>query len=189
MEDSLAGLNEKINSLIQNNNRNTSQTLTNPYEEITIVHLRELDPMLRTHIKLSNLTINMNAFGEERTVTRQQLEELIGKYRNWFDLGIIAIGAGGEEYARRNKIKTVKDYPIKNDFVQKLGTLNVFELEDIFKKLGLGFQEFIISYFKRKIIEKNSIFMDIHKLEVLNRLSNGSLKTRNSRINKDKIKK
>jgi len=176
LEDSLAGLNEKINSLIQNNNGNASQTLTNPYEEITIVHLRELDPMLRTHIKLSNLTINMNAFGEERTVTRQQLEELIGKYRNWFDLGIIAIGAGGEEYARRNKIKTIKDYPFKDDFIQKLATLNVFELEDMYKKLGIGAQGFIISYFKRKIIEKNSIFMDIHKLEVLNRLSNGSLK-------------
>lgn len=145
-------------------------------DEITLVHLKERAPGLTTHIELSNLTIDMAAFGEERTLDRRQAEELAGKYRKFFDKGVIAFGAGSENLAGKFGLKTVSDYSyISKDFVSKLGTLSLIELENLYNKLSDGHKQFVIEYFKRKIIEKDSNFNDVHKIEMLNRISDGAM--------------
>ena len=98
-------------------------------EEVVLVHLKENAPGLTTHIELSNLTIDMSAFGEERTLDRRQAEELAGKYRKFFDRGVIAFGSGSEHLASKFGLKSVNDYSYVNkDFVKKLGTLSLVEL-------------------------------------------------------------
>lgn len=62
-----------------------------------------------------------------------------------------------------------------SDFVKRLGTMDVYELEKIYNKLCDSLRGFILEYFKRKIIEKDPAFNDAHKIEVLNRLSNGAM--------------
>ena len=62
-----------------------------------------------------------------------------------------------------------------SNFLTKLKTMNVTELEDIWNKLNWGHRDFIVSYFKRKFIEKDPAFRDIYKLQTLNRLSDNSL--------------
>jgi hypothetical protein len=97
-------------------------------EEITLVHLKENAPGLTTHIELSNLTIDLNAFGEERTLDRRQAEELAGKYRKFFDRGVIAFGAGSEHLAGKFGLKSVSDYSyINKDFLKKLGSNRLFQ--------------------------------------------------------------
>ena len=58
----------------------TIQAPTSLVQEATLVHLVQLAPGLSTHIELSNTTIDMNAFGEERVLDRRQCEEIAGKY-------------------------------------------------------------------------------------------------------------
>ena len=178
--NSLKAQNELLMKMLveMQNNKTQSQPAAGyqPQGEIKLIHLIQNDPGLTTHIELTNLTIDMNAFGEERTLDIKQAEELVGKYRRFFDRGIIAFGAGSEDFAKRFSLKTVKDYSYLNkDFVKHLGGLSLTELENLYGKLSEGHKRFVIEYFKRKILEGDPAFKDIHKIELLNRLSNGAM--------------
>ena len=118
----------------------------------------------------------MSEFGEERTIDRRQAEELVGGHRRLFERGTIAFGDGNEELAKRLSVKSVSQYKyISRDFLQKLATMSARELEDLYMKLCDGHKAFIIEYFKRKIIEKDPAFMDVGKIDVLNRLSDRAM--------------
>ena len=55
-------------------------------DTVTIIHLKDYTGTnLKTHIELSNLTIDLRSFGEERVLTRQTFEELVGRYRGFFE--------------------------------------------------------------------------------------------------------
>lgn len=150
-----------------------ANTLNNEY---TLVHLVDRMPGCTTHIELSNITIDMTAFGEERILDRRQCEEIAGKYRKWFEKGIIAFGADGEELASRFGLKSIKDYSyINKDFVKQLGGLSLIELENLWNKLCEGHKKFVIEYFKRGVVKGDPAFKDIHKIELLNRLSKGAM--------------
>lgn len=137
-------------------------------DEVIIVHLFDNAPGITTHIQLSNYSIDMVAFGETRTLTVQQFEELVGKYRSWFDRGIIAVGAGSEYYAKRNNLKLASESLISSDFIRRLGTLPMSDVQDIYEKVCDGQKDFIVSYWKRKFIEKAPEFRDLRKLQILN---------------------
>lgn len=142
----------------------------------TLVHLVDVVPGATTHIELSNTTIDMSAFGEERLLTRAQCEELAGKYRRWFERGIIAFGANAEKLAENFNLKTVKDYSyLSKDFVERLGILSLSDLESLYNKVSKGHKDFIIQYFKRKIVDGDPAFKNIHKVEMLNRVSEGAM--------------
>ena len=156
----------------------TSATPTNSLsEEVRVVHLRECIPGTTTHIHLSNRDLDFSSFGATLTLDRRQAEELAGgSAKKFFDYGVIAFGEGNEDLANMLGVKSVKDYEFMgSDFVKRLGSMNVYELEDIYSKLCDGLRGFIIEYFKRKIVEGNPAFNDIHKIEVLNRLSDGAM--------------
>lgn len=143
-------------------------------DEVVIVHLFDNAPGITTHIDLSNYSIDMAAFGETRTLTVQQFEELVGKYRSWFDRGIIAVGAGSEYYAKRNNLKMASESLINSDFIRKLGTMPMSDIQDIYEKVCDGQKDFIVSYWKRKFIEKAPDFRDLRKLQILNGFTNNS---------------
>lgn len=147
------------------------------YDEVTLVHLVERAPGLRTHIEISNLTIDLEKFGEERILTLQQAEEVISKYRSWFDLGIIALGADAKDVSRRYALKEVKEFNISRDLIDRLPTMNAAELEEFYNKLGEGHRRFIIEYWKRQCIKKKPEFLDIYKVEALNRISDGAMES------------
>ena len=146
-------------------------------EEVKVVHLRECIPGTTTHIRLSNRDLDFASFGATLTLDRRQAEELAGgTTKKFFDRGVIAFGEGSEELAKTLGVKSMQDYEFMgSDFVKRLGTMNVYRLEDIYNKLCYGLRGFIIEYFKRKILEKDPAFNDVHKIEVLNRLSDGAM--------------
>lgn len=183
LKQQLAESNAKIEQLMQmmimanGANTATHSTPNSLNEEVKVVHLRQRDKGLTTHIELSNLVLDFNAFGEERTLDRRQAEELAGKYRRWFEDGTIAFGAGCEELAKRFTLKTVNDYSYMGggQFVANLAYMSCNELEELYSKLCDGHKRFIIEYFKRKIIENDRRFNDPQKIEMLNRVSNGAM--------------
>lgn len=155
----------------------TTATKSSLLEEVEVVHLRDCIPGTTTHIHLSNRDLDFSSFGATFTLDRRQAEELAGgTAKKFFDRGVIAFGEGSEELAKTLGVKSVRDYEFMgSDFVKRLGTMNVYELEDIYNKLCDGLRGFIIEYFKRKILENDPAFNDIHKIEVLNRLSDGAM--------------
>lgn len=161
------------------NNMSTTTSQSKGYDrndDVTIVHLYDNAPGITTHIDLSNYSIDMAAFGETRTLTVQQFEELVGKYRSWFERGIIAVGAGSEYYARRNNLKMASESLVNSDFIRRLGTMPMTEVQDIYEKVCDGQKDFIVSYWKRKFIEKVPEFRDLKKLQILNGFTNDAFK-------------
>lgn len=177
--------------LIQQSNQSKPvEASTNPYGNmIKIVHLVQRAPGLTTYIALSNLEITMTDFGEERNLTVQQFEEMIGKYRGWFNAGMISVAAGYEKMAEHYGLKTAKDYPINSDFIKNLGKMSMSDLEDIYPRLPESGKDFIVSYWIRKTIEKNADFRNVYKLETLNRLSEGACAQILADINAENVKK
>lgn len=174
----LQAQNEMLMKMLMEKNGAPAQvTVANALNnEYTLVHLVDRMPGCTTHIELSNITIDMTAFGEERILDRRQCEEIAGKYRKWFEKGTIAFGADGEELASRFGLKSIKDYSyINKDFVKQLGGLSLIELENLWNKLCEGHKKFVIEYFKRGVVKGDPAFKDIHKIELLNRLSKGAM--------------
>lgn len=160
----------------QNASTNTEAMKNSLLDEVIVVHLVERAPGLTTHIELTTTTLDMAKFGEQRTLDRRQAEELAGKYRSFFEKGIIALGAGNEEFADRCGLKTVASYRyLSNDFLEKLATMDVKELEKFYGLVDAGHKAFIVEYFQRKSIEGDPRFKDSVKLEALNRLSGNAV--------------
>lgn len=180
LEASLAQMQEFMKVMMANMNNKPTETNSAKdalFRYVTVVHLVDRAPGLSTHIELSNgVILDFRTFGEEHTFTVQQAEELASKYRSWFDLGIFAFGADADDLAKRLNLRTVTQYSFAgSDFLSRLPELDLYQLKELWDKMGQGHREFLIEYFKRKILSKDPAFDDIDKIELLNRLSNGGM--------------
>lgn len=158
-------------------------------DTVKIIHLKDYTGTnLKTHIVLSNLTIDLRTFGEERTLTRQAFEELVGRYRGFFERGTIAPGADAGDVAKRYGLKKVTELNIPDQFLSRLASMDIYELEDLYMKLGDGHRRFMLEYWRRKVVEKNPAFCDIRKIEVLNRVSDGKMDSVILDLNTEKMR-
>lgn len=143
-------------------------------KEITIVHNREMMPGLSTHISLTGTTIDFHTLGEERTLSWQQFEECVSKYKKWFDKQIILLGAEHEDLCSKYNIPCVKrkgGKTITREDLKNIGTYNIKELETFYNSLTNEDKSFVCSYWLGKCYEKDSDFYDRYKIEALNRLA------------------
>lgn len=182
LEASLAQMQEFMKAMMANMGNKpveTNSVKDTLFRYVTVVHLVERAPGLTTHIELSNgVILDFRTFGEEHTFTVQQAEELASKYRSWFDLGIFAFGADADDLAKRLNLKSVTQYSFAgSDFLNRLPDLDLYQLKELWDKMGQGHREFLIEYFKRKILAKDPAYDDIDKIELLNRLSNGGMES------------
>ena len=149
-------------------------------EEITFVHLVQRAPGLGTFINLPTLTLNLTMAGELVTVSRVEADQIVGKYRKWFDDGILAVYDNeiSRRYAETKKIKPASSFAISKYNLDSIGQLSYSDLEDLVTKLAPAHKDNVIQYFKQKVYEAVAMpekadkrFCDLRKLEILNRLS------------------
>ena len=149
-------------------------------EEITFVHLVQRAPGLSTFINLPTLNLNLTMAGELVTVSRVEADQIVGKYRSWFDNGTLAVYNDeiSKRYAEIKKIKPASSYEISKYNLDTIGSLNYNDLEDLVGKLAPAHKDNVIQYFKQKVYEATAMpekrdprFCDLRKLEILNRLS------------------
>lgn len=149
-------------------------------DEISFVHLVQRGDGLSTFVKLSTIELNLSLCGEIFSLSRAQADEFIGKYRNWFADGIFAVYNDeiSIRYAQIKKLRTANSYEISKHNLNSIGDLNYVELEDLVQKLAPAHKDNIIQYFKQKVYEglavpqkRDNRFVDLRKLEILNRLS------------------
>lgn len=149
-------------------------------EEITFVHLVQRAPGLSTYIDLPTLHLNLTMAGELVTVSRVEADQIVGKYRAWFNDGTLAVYNDeiSKRYAEIKKIKPANSYEISKYNLDGIGSLNYNDLEDLVSKLAPAHKDNVIQYFKQKIYEATALpekrdprFCDLRKLEILNRLS------------------
>lgn len=178
LEAKLATMMDLMTKMMANGGATVSQPIapvSNLQNEVKIVHLVQRAPGLSTYIKLSNLEVILTEFGEERYLTIQQFEEMLGKYRRWFDSGMISLADGYEDIARRYGLKTANNYPLDSYFISNMGTLPMAEIEKMYDRLPTSGKDFIISHWMQKVIEGDLNFKDVRKIETLDRISNGAM--------------
>lgn len=177
LESKLAEMQKMLEAMMANKpaEEPAKKSSYNLNEEVKIIHLVDRAPGLSTYMQVGNMEYALRSFGEERVLTIQQFEALIGKYRKWFEMGMLAVSAGYEEIATRYGLKTAAGYPINSEFLQNLGNVSFDEIERVYNRLPKAGQDSLISYWNRKIIEGDLNYKDRRKVESLNRLSGGAL--------------
>lgn len=175
---------EKVEEKVENKQaeimENTDKYKIGTNEEITFVHLIQRAPGLSTYIDLPTLHLNLTMAGELVTVSRVEADQIVGKYRAWFNDGTLAVYNDeiSKRYAEIKKIKPANSYEISKYNLETIGSLNYNDLEDLVGKLAPAHKDNVIQYFKQKVYEATATpekrdprFCDLRKLEILNRLS------------------
>lgn len=167
-------LEAKYNALLMamagNLNNQPVQTANNS-NEVTLVYLSDsLGVVFGT-----NITLNCTRFGEEFVLSRTQFDEIVGKYRKWFDDGILAVSYKNVDVAAAKGLLTDKEYKLNMNLLKKIGSMNEKELEKLWEDTKEENHRLsIVTYFKRKFIENvESGYRDRAKIDLLNRLTNG----------------
>ena len=143
--------------------------------EVRIVHLAQMDPQLGTTIHLSNLVIGMTEFGEERSLTIQQFEELLAKHRGWFIKGLLCVAAGYEDVAKKYGVATINDCPIDKTFIKTLGDVPMDKIEEVYTKLPEYGKDNLVSYWLRCAYDGDMRFRDIRRVKTFNDATGGKL--------------
>jgi len=168
-----------INQTHSNNDDLTSilSALTNRKSdrEVSIVHNCELNSGLTTHIELSNTTIDFSHVGETRLLSWQQFEECASKYRSFFDRNIILIGSDYAEVADHYNLPCVKGktHALTQKDMATISKITIPELEKFIDSLSEEDKDTVFSYWLGKCYTREDGFYDRHKMDTLNRLSNG----------------
>ena len=146
-------------------------TFTVPSNDVTIVYCSNS----LGYAKISNMELRFNKFGEEFILSRNQFDELVGKYRKWFDKGLLAVSYKNLDIAAAKGLKTDKDYLLDAKTLNNLGKLSLEELENLWNTLTVpAHKQSIISFYKEKFISGDPDYMDRARVDLMNRLTNGA---------------
>ena len=166
----------QVKDTAQQNTERILDYLTNKKsdKEITIIHNRERLGGGSTAIRLTGLSIDFHTIGEQRVLTWQQFEELVSKYRKWFDKHIILLAPEHRDLAERYNVpyltSSTHNVLTRNDLA-RIGKLSVEELTEFYQSLDKQDQSFLCSYWLGKVYENDPDFYNRYKIETLNRLS------------------
>ena len=146
-------------------------TIAAPDTNVSIVYLS--DSM--GYASISNMELHFNKYGEEFVLSRPQLDELVGKYRSWFDRGILAISSRNVDVAAAKGVKTDAEYALKREQLEALGKMNEAQIEALWNNTPEAeHRKSIASYFKRKFIEGDPAYRMRSKVDLMNRLTDGA---------------
>ena len=142
-------------------------------KEITVIHNCEVLGGASTHIELTGMTIDFHIQGEERLLSWQQFEELVSRYRSFFERRIIILGAGQDELAERYGvpcIKTTNTHIVTRDELTNLYKLSPRKLEEYIASLSDEDKRLVASFWIGNCYERKEGYYDRGKVELLNRL-------------------
>lgn len=176
-EERIRQLEEKLSSVLNSfENKPKNDAVANEMNRwVKIIHLQQLAPSLTTHIELSNRVIDFNGFGEERSLRFSEFEEIISKYKSFFDSDILCISSADSDLAERYELRTEKDQAITSAILKKISKITLEQLEDLYKKASAGQRTFLIRTWCMNYYEGDASFADKKKIDLLNELSNGSM--------------
>ena len=126
------------------------------------------------HMQGTQFSLDANVYGEEFTLSRQQFDELVGKYRHWFEMGILAVSYRNVDVAASKGLSTDKDIGVTVEELRRLGSMNTEEIEKLWAKAKSDqVRMSIVTYYKDRYLENAPGFRDRTRIDCLNRLTNG----------------
>lgn len=146
--------------------------VTMPTTDVTLVHLSNS----MGYIKTTNTEIHMNVYGEEFTLSKSQFDEVAGKYRHWFERGVLAVSYKNMDVAVAKGLPTDVDLALTKEKLNSVGSMSVSEIEDLWNSITLNQKHCLAAHVKRKIIDGDSAYKDRAKIDLFNRLTNGAFR-------------
>lgn len=178
-EDKIKFLEEQLSMVLnklENNKPKNEETSDDMNRWVKIIHLQQLAPSLTTHVQLSTRVIDFNRFGEERNLRFNEFEEIISKYKSFFDSDILCLSSADADLADRYELKTEKDNAITSTVLKRISKLPLEELEHLYKKCSKGQRIFLINVWCMNYYnDEDNSFKDKKKIDLLNELSNGAI--------------
>lgn len=178
LEKQLAAMSEMLNKLQEqfnaNNKVNTVQpniVVSAPTNDVTLVYMSDSPGF----ISAKNVELNCTRAGEEFVLPRSDFDAIVGKYRHWFDDGILAVSYKNVDVAAAKGLKTDKEYALTPEKLNRMGKMSLAELEKFWNEVTADAQRMsIVTCFKRKFIEGiEAGYRDRAKIDLLNRLTDG----------------
>lgn len=147
-----------------------SATYAYPSNEVTLVYLSDS----RGYARISNMELHFNQYGEEFVLSRSQFDELVGKYRSWFNRGVLAVSYKNVDVAAAKGLRTDKEYSLTFKLLDSIGKMGLSQLEKLWNDTATQeHRESIVTFVKRKFIEGDPDYRDRSKIDLLNRLTDG----------------
>ena len=126
------------------------------------------------YAKISNMEFNFTRFGEQFMVPRYQFDELVGKYRSWFDRGVLAVSSEDVDVAVSKGIPTVDDFAVDYKKLSSIGNMSVSEIEKMWNDCEkIEHKRSMVTFVKRKFVEKDPKYRNREKIDLFNRLTDG----------------
>lgn len=130
----------------------------------------------RLEIDLPNLNLTMVKMGEERQVTLEEFQTLVGKYRRFFEKELLVLSPKNIGLAAKYQVSVYDEASkrfIHPEDLNKIGDMSVSALEDYYSNLSDNSKSGLLTYWLGKCYEAvpDSRFYNIGKLDSLNRIS------------------
>lgn len=148
-------------------------TFVAPTNEVTIVYCSDS----LGFASVSNMELHFNRYGEKFVLSRSQFDELVGKYRRWFERGILAVAYENIEVAASKGLPTDKEIGLTATILNSLGNMSAAQIEQLWNNTPVEeHRRSIVCFVKRKFIEGDNSYRNREKIDLLNRLTNGGFK-------------
>ena len=125
--ETIEKLNSAVNTLTSVKTEAAPTVVTPSYSsmnsDVTVVWM--VDQL--GYMKGNSFEYYFNTLGEEIVVPRYVFDEMVGKYRNWFLDGRIAVSHKNVDIASVKKLKTDLEYNISSGKVEKMGSMTEIE--------------------------------------------------------------
>jgi len=172
LKSQVASLTALLAKVLENNTSSNNTTPTSK-DDVTLVYMSES----LGYIEAGNVKLNCTKFRESFTLNRYDFDAVVGKYRSWFDNGVLAVSAKDYQVAEAKGLRTEDSYFLTKEIMESIATCSASKLEDIWKKADTVEQrKSICEYYKAHFIDGDEKFRNREKVELLNRLTDGGFK-------------
>ena len=126
------------------------------------------------HLEGKLFSLDASVYGESFTLSRGQFDELVGKYRAWFEDGRLAVSYKNIEVAASKGLPVDRDNGLTVKELHSLGSMSVEQIEKLWNKVKLeSLHMSIVTYFKEKFLAGEPGYRDRARIDCLNRLTDG----------------
>lgn len=149
--------------------------MTDNNRVIRVYHMQEMIGGMATVINLTNTKRRLQRMGELITLKVNDFEELVGKYRSFFERGILAVDASDIDYAQMYDLP-IYDTRMKKSYnatvLKQVVKYNYEQLQEFYKNLSENNKRAFLSFWLGKVYNKEEGYYDEEKMRWLNNFSN-----------------
>ena len=187
LNDKLSRLEELILNLSKKEDKDTEKIDKEPVKVVentsylpkmdrpcTLIHLFECIPGLPSCIQINGIPFYFEKFGEKRIFRFADMQNIVSKYRDWFERGILALGADCSEFADDFGVP-VMEMPISPSLYNKLETIDNNEFEKLIKNMNYNQRCLIAKTWVDRQERGMSGYENVEKIKILNKYTDNLL--------------